>query len=62
MAGLAAAVLGVMQMTGSALYGITVGRLSDGTAAPMALAIASAGLAATLSFRLLRSREPRRTP
>jgi MFS transporter, DHA1 family, multidrug resistance protein len=62
MAGLAAAVLGVMQMTGSALYGITVGRLSDGTAAPMALAIASAGLAATLSFRLLRSRGPRRTP
>jgi DHA1 family bicyclomycin/chloramphenicol resistance-like MFS transporter len=62
MAGLAAAVLGVTQMTGSALYGITVGRLSDGTAAPMALAIASAGLAATLSFRLLRSRETRRTP
>lgn len=56
MAGLAAAVLGVMQMTGSALYGITVGRLSDGTAAPMALAIATAGLAAFIAFSVLRRR------
>lgn len=59
MAGLAAAVLGVMQMTGSALYGITVGRLSDGTAGPMALAIATAGLAAFIGFTVLRRRRPR---
>jgi MFS transporter, DHA1 family, multidrug resistance protein len=56
MAGLAAAGLGVVQMTGSALYGITVGHLSDGTAGPMAAAIASAGLAAFVSFWLLRPR------
>ena len=54
MAGLAAAVLGVMQMTGSALYGITVGHLSDGTATPMALAIATAGLTAFIGFALVR--------
>ncbi|HKZ06885.1 MAG TPA: multidrug effflux MFS transporter [Methylomirabilota bacterium] len=58
MAGLAAAVLGVMQMTGSALYGITVGHLSDGTATPMALAIATAGLTAFIGFALLRRRRP----
>jgi DHA1 family bicyclomycin/chloramphenicol resistance-like MFS transporter len=58
MAGLAAAVLGVMQMTGSALYGIGVGHLSDGTAAPMATAIATAGLAACVGFALLRRRSP----
>jgi DHA1 family bicyclomycin/chloramphenicol resistance-like MFS transporter len=58
MAGLAAAVLGVMQMTGSALYGITVGHLSDGTATPMALAIATAGLTAFIGFALLRRRSP----
>lgn len=57
MAGLAAAGLGVIQMTGSALYGITVGHLSDGTAGPMAVAIASAGAAAFLSYWLLRSRD-----
>jgi DHA1 family bicyclomycin/chloramphenicol resistance-like MFS transporter len=57
MAGLAAAGLGVIQMSGSALYGITVGHLSDGTAGPMAIAIASAGAAASLSYRLLRSRD-----
>ena len=42
--------LGVAQMTGSVVYGIAVGRLSDGTAVPMATAIASAGLAARLCF------------
>ncbi len=57
MAGLAAAGLGVIQMSGSALYGITVGHLSDGTAGPMAIAIASAGAAACLSYGLLRSRD-----
>jgi DHA1 family bicyclomycin/chloramphenicol resistance-like MFS transporter len=56
MAGLAAAGLGVIQMTGSAIYGIAVGHLADGTAAPMAAAIASAGLAAFASFTLLRRR------
>ncbi len=57
MAGLAAAGLGVIQMTGSALYGITVGHLSDGTAGPMTGAIASAGTAGFLSYWLLRSRD-----
>jgi DHA1 family bicyclomycin/chloramphenicol resistance-like MFS transporter len=56
MAGLAAAVLGVAQMTGSAVYGIAVGRLADGTAVPMASAIASAGLAALLCFTFARTR------
>ena len=56
MAGLAAAVLGVIQMTGSALYGIGVGHLADGSAVPMATAIASAGLAAFVAFALLRRR------
>ena len=56
MAGLAAAGLGVIQMTGSAIYGITVGHLSDGSAGPMAAAIASAGLAAFVAFQLLRQR------
>jgi DHA1 family bicyclomycin/chloramphenicol resistance-like MFS transporter len=56
MAGLAAAVLGVAQMTGSAVYGIAVGRLADGTALPMASAIASAGLAALLCFTFARTR------
>jgi len=56
MAGLAAAVLGVIQMTGSALYGIGVGHVSDGTAVSMATAIASAGLAAFVAFALLRRR------
>jgi MFS transporter, DHA1 family, multidrug resistance protein len=59
MAGLAAAGLGVIQMTGSAAYGITVGHLADGTAAPMATAIATAGLAAFLGFSLLRRRHAR---
>jgi drug resistance transporter, Bcr/CflA subfamily len=56
MAGLAAAGLGVIQMTGSAIYGIAVGHLADGTAAPMATAIASAGLAAFVTFTLPRRR------
>ena len=58
MAGLASAGLGVIQMTGSAAYGIAVGHLADGTAAPMATAIATAGLAAFLGFSLLRRRSP----
>ena len=58
MAGLAAAGLGVIQMTGSAAYGIAVGHLADGTAAPMATAIATAGVAAFVGFSLLRRRRP----
>jgi DHA1 family bicyclomycin/chloramphenicol resistance-like MFS transporter len=54
MAGLAAAILGVIQMTGSALYGIGVGHVSDGTAVSMATAIASAGVTAFVAFALLR--------
>jgi MFS transporter, DHA1 family, multidrug resistance protein len=56
MAGLAAAILGVIQMTGSALYGIGVGHVSDGTAVSMASAIASAGVVAFVAFALLRRR------
>ena len=56
MAGLAAAVLGVAQMAGSAAYGIAVGHLSDGTAAPMATAIAMAGAAALGAFVWARTR------
>ena len=58
MAGLASAGLGVIQMAGSAAYGITVGHLADGTAAPMATAIATAGVAAFVGFSLLRRRRP----
>jgi DHA1 family bicyclomycin/chloramphenicol resistance-like MFS transporter len=50
MAGLASAVLGFLQLTGSALYAIAVGQLYDGTARPMATAVATAGLAAFLTF------------
>jgi len=45
MAGLASALLGFLQMTGSALYSIGVSRLYDGTARPMTWAIALSGLA-----------------
>jgi DHA1 family bicyclomycin/chloramphenicol resistance-like MFS transporter len=55
-AGLAAAVVGFLQLTAAAAYGIAVGRLYDGTPVPMAVAIAAAGLAATLAHRLLRRR------
>ena len=56
MAGLASAVLGVAQMTGSAVYGIAVRHVSDGTARPMSAAIASAGIVALLAFVFARSR------
>jgi hypothetical protein len=46
-AGLASAVLGFLQLTAAAAYGILVGRLYDGTPVPMAVAIAAAGLAAS---------------
>lgn len=56
MAGLASAVLGFLQLTASALYGIAVGQLYDGTARPMATAIATAGLAACAAARGLSGR------
>jgi len=55
MAGLAAAVAGFLQLTGSALYSMAVGRFFDGTARPMATAIALAGVAALVCFQTLRS-------
>ena len=45
-AGLASALLGFLQLTAAAGYGILVGRFYDGTPVPMAVAIAAAGLAA----------------
>src|SRR5262249_18768798 len=51
-AGLASAVLGFLQLTAAAAYGIAVGRLYDGTPIPMTTAIAAAGLGAALAHRL----------
>jgi DHA1 family bicyclomycin/chloramphenicol resistance-like MFS transporter len=59
MAGLAAAVAGFLQMTGSALYSVAVARFDDGTARPMTTAIALAGVTALACFWRLRLR-PRR--
>lgn len=58
MAGLAAAVAGFFQMTGSALYSVAVGQCYDGTARPMTTAIALAGVAALAAFWWLRPRRP----
>jgi len=58
MAGLAAAVAGFLQMTGSAAYSLAVGRFYDGTARPMTTAIALAGIGALLCFWRLRWRAP----
>jgi DHA1 family bicyclomycin/chloramphenicol resistance-like MFS transporter len=58
MAGLAAAVAGFLQMTGSALYSVAVGHFYDGTARPMTTAIAMAGVAALVCFWRLRWRSP----
>jgi MFS transporter, DHA1 family, multidrug resistance protein len=55
-AGLASAVLGFLQLTAAAIYGIVVGRLYDGTPVPMAIAIAGAGLAAAGAHGWLRRR------
>ena len=55
-AGLASAVLGFLQLTAAATYGIAVGRLYDGTPVPMAVAIAAAGLAAAGMWRILSTR------
>jgi DHA1 family bicyclomycin/chloramphenicol resistance-like MFS transporter len=55
-AGLASAVLGFLQLTAAATYGMLVGRLYDGTPVPMAGAIAAAGLAAAGAHARLRRR------
>jgi DHA1 family bicyclomycin/chloramphenicol resistance-like MFS transporter len=59
MAGLASAVLGFLQMTGSALYGIVVGRLYDGSPRPMATAIAVAGGTALVGYWAVSARARR---
>jgi MFS transporter, DHA1 family, multidrug resistance protein len=55
-AGLASAVLGFLQLTAAAAYGIVVGRLYDGTPIPMTVAIAAAGVGASVAQRLIRVR------
>jgi DHA1 family bicyclomycin/chloramphenicol resistance-like MFS transporter len=57
MAGLASAVLGFVQLTGSALYAIAVSRFDDGTLRPMTTAVATAGVLTLVTFTLL-SRAP----
>jgi len=61
-AGLASALLGFLQMAGSALYGIAVSRLYDGTARPMTGAIAASGMACLACYGLLLSRAPGESP
>jgi DHA1 family bicyclomycin/chloramphenicol resistance-like MFS transporter len=57
MAGSASALLGFIQMGSAALVGALVGHLHDGTARPMALAIAATALAASVAYvGLLRAR------
>jgi DHA1 family bicyclomycin/chloramphenicol resistance-like MFS transporter len=57
MAGLAAAGAGFVQLTGSALYAIVVSHTDDGTLRPMTTAVATAGVAACVTFAwLLRRR------
>lgn len=56
-AGLASAVLGFVQLTGSALYAVGVSQFYDGTLRPMTTAVATAGAAAVVTFGLL-SRAP----
>jgi len=51
-AGLASAVLGFLQLTAAAGYGILIGRFYDGTPVPMAVAVAAAGVAAAGATRL----------
>jgi MFS transporter, DHA1 family, multidrug resistance protein len=53
MAGLASAGLGFVQLTGAALYALGVSRFYDGTLRPMTTAVATAGIAAGVMFRLL---------
>jgi DHA1 family bicyclomycin/chloramphenicol resistance-like MFS transporter len=53
MAGLASAVLGFTQLTGSALYAFVVASFYDGTLRPMTTAVATAGVAAFVTFSLV---------
>ena len=57
-AGLASALLGFLQMAGSALYSVGVSRLYDGTALPMTAAIAGSGLGCLACYGLLLARAP----
>jgi len=57
LAGTAASALGVLQTGSAAIVGALVGWLHDGTPLPMAATIAAMALAATISFRLLNSRD-----
>jgi len=43
-----------VQLTGSALYAIAVSRTYEGTLRPMTTAVATAGVAAFVTFALLR--------
>ena len=56
-AGLASAVLGFLQLTTAAGYGMAVGRFYEGTPVPMAVAIAAAGLAAATAGRVIGMRQ-----
>jgi DHA1 family bicyclomycin/chloramphenicol resistance-like MFS transporter len=59
MAGMAASLLGAVQMAGGAAAGYAVNALYDGTALPMAAIIATMGTGALLSYLLTLSRIPR---
>jgi DHA1 family bicyclomycin/chloramphenicol resistance-like MFS transporter len=52
-AGAASALAGFVQMVTGSLTGVALGRLYDGSARPMALAIAGSSVAAAVTFRLL---------
>jgi DHA1 family bicyclomycin/chloramphenicol resistance-like MFS transporter len=54
MAGLASAVLGFVQLAGSALYAIAVSAFQDGTVRPMATGVATSGLLALAVFAVAR--------
>jgi MFS transporter, DHA1 family, multidrug resistance protein len=56
MAGMAASLLGAVQMAGGAAAGYAVNVLYDGTALPMAAIIAAMGVGALLSYHLTLSR------
>jgi DHA1 family bicyclomycin/chloramphenicol resistance-like MFS transporter len=62
MAGLASAVLGFVQLTGSALYAIAVSRFEDGTLRPMTTGVALAGAGTLAVFTLLARRRRAAAP
>ena len=53
LAGTAAALLGFIQMGAAAAIGAAIGHLAEGSARPMAVAIALCGLLQPLVYRLL---------